>query len=77
MVVKLIEQIKKESNLKKRLKFLDIAKGIGIYLVVAEHHGFLNAEYSNWQIIILQFHMPLFFLYQDFSSTLTLVFSNI
>ncbi len=41
---------------KKRLEYLDIAKGIGIFLVVWAH---AKAPFTNY---IYQFHMPFFFL---------------
>ena len=44
-------------NIINRIHFLDIAKGIGIYLVVLGH-----ITHSEWLLYyIWQFHMPLFF----------------
>ena len=43
----------------KRISYIDMAKGIGIILVVAGHSGFLSEPLLNW---IMSFHMPLFFI---------------
>ena len=43
----------------KRISYIDMAKGIGIILVVAGHTGFLSDTLLNW---IMSFHMPLFFI---------------
>ncbi len=43
---------------KGRLHYLDIAKGIGIILVILGHISYLN---ENTRIFIVSFHMPLFF----------------
>ena len=44
--------------LKQRIEWIDVAKGIGILLVVLGHSGFsLNIRWWIWS-----FHMPLFFL---------------
>lgn len=43
----------------KRLESLDIAKGIGIFLVVVGHSTFINDTILRW---IFSFHMPLFFI---------------
>lgn len=48
--------IEKDDNVKKRAEYLDIAKGIGILLVVWAH---AKGPFSAY---IYQFHMPLFFL---------------
>lgn len=42
----------------KRLNYLDMAKGIGIILVVAEHSGLCGDGLLAW---LSSFHMPLFF----------------
>lgn len=42
----------------KRIEWLDIAKGIGILLVIVGHCVPLSSSSSKW---IFQFHMPLFF----------------
>lgn len=44
---------------KGRLEYIDIAKGIGILLVVVQH---LTAKTSIPNIYISSFHMPLFFM---------------
>lgn len=42
-----------------RIRYLDLAKGIGILLVIAEHWiGAYNYTFSN---LVCSFHMPLFF----------------
>lgn len=43
----------------KRISYIDMAKGIGIILVVAGHSGFLSESALTW---IMSFHMPLFFI---------------
>jgi len=43
----------------KRIHYIDMAKGIGILLVVFGHSGFPAPEVNRW---ISSFHMPLFFL---------------
>lgn len=42
-----------------RIKYLDIAKGIGIILVIMGHSGFLS---DTLNFFINSFHMPLFFM---------------
>ncbi len=44
---------------KKRLGYLDTAKGIGIILVVAGHSGLVSENALTW---LASFHMPLFFI---------------
>lgn len=44
--------------MKKRVTYLDLAKGIGIILVVLGHMENINAGLRTW---ISSFHMPLFF----------------
>lgn len=44
---------------KKRISYIDMAKGIGILLVVAGHTEFMPANLITW---ISSFHMPLFFI---------------
>ncbi|MCR4589374.1 MAG: acyltransferase [Lachnospiraceae bacterium] len=41
-----------------RLKYLDLAKGVGIILVILGHISYLS---ENSRIFIVSFHMPLFF----------------
>lgn len=43
----------------KRISYIDMAKGIGIILVVFGHSGFPTPVMNQW---ISSFHMPLFFL---------------
>ncbi len=43
----------------RRIHYIDMAKGIGILLVVFGHSAFPTAEMNRW---ISSFHMPLFFL---------------
>ena len=43
---------------KKRLDYLDMAKGVGIFLVVLGHIEYLSESTMRW---IFSFHMPLFF----------------
>ena len=43
---------------KERIDYLDMAKGIGIIMVVAGHSTFLQEDILTW---ISSFHMPLFF----------------
>lgn len=43
----------------KRISYIDMAKGIGILLVVFGHSSFPTPEINQW---ISSFHMPLFFL---------------
>lgn len=48
------------NNANKRIEYLDVAKGVGIILVVWAH---ASGPFSNY---INQFHMPLFFLISGF-----------
>lgn len=43
----------------KRISYIDMAKGIGILLVVFGHLGFASESLLTW---IMSFHMPLFFI---------------
>lgn len=43
---------------KKRLDYLDMAKGVGIFLVVLGHIEYVSESTMRW---IYSFHMPLFF----------------
>lgn len=43
----------------KRISYIDMAKGIGIILVVFGHFGFASESLLTW---IMSFHMPLFFI---------------
>lgn len=45
----------------KRIVFIDIAKGIGILLVVLAHNDGLQLVAPFWHKFIYAFHMPLFF----------------
>jgi len=47
--------------MKKRLDYLDVAKGIAIFLVVMGHAA-LAFDAPYWRVAIYSFHMPLFFL---------------
>lgn len=47
--------------MKSRIKYIDIAKAIGIYLLIVEHMGFKYGDYYL-KIVITSFHMPLFFI---------------
>lgn len=44
--------------LRKRLTYLDMAKGVGIFLVVLGHIEYIQEDTLKW---ISSFHMPLFF----------------
>jgi fucose 4-O-acetylase-like acetyltransferase len=65
-----------EKTITNRINWIDIAKGIGIFLVVLGHTG-IPVKLSYW---IYSFHMPLFFFisgmcfdiskYQSFKSIL-------
>ena len=50
------------ANKRKRNDAIDVAKGIGILLVIAGHTLASTYEFSNVEVIIYSFHMPLFFL---------------
>lgn len=45
--------------MKERIEYIDIAKGIGILLVIAGHLFAYRGPISRW---IFSFHMPLFFI---------------
>lgn len=45
--------------LQKRLDYLDMAKGVGIFFVVLGHIEFIQEQTLRW---IFSFHMPLFFI---------------
>lgn len=47
--------------MKKRMDYLDVAKGIAIFLVMMGHAA-LAFDTPNWRLTIYSFHMPLFFL---------------
>lgn len=47
---------------KKRLDWVDIAKGIAIILMVIGH----EVENRSVYALIFSFHMPLFFIFADF-----------
>ena len=44
--------------MKKRLEWIDLAKGIGIILMIIGHMPSIPSAVHNW---IFSFHMPLFF----------------
>jgi fucose 4-O-acetylase-like acetyltransferase len=44
-----------------RLEHIDVAKGIGIILVVLGHNWIIRTEKGELFRIIFSFHMPLFF----------------
>ena len=44
---------------RKRLDYLDMAKGVGIFLVVLGHIEYIQEDTLKW---ISSFHMPLFFM---------------
>ncbi len=50
------------ANKRKRNDAIDVAKGIGILLVIAGHVFAFASEFYNAKVIIYSFHMPLFFL---------------
>jgi len=60
----------------KRLDYLDLAKGIGIILVVGAHligeGGMSFATSRVAREIVYQFHMPLFFVISGFTIELSL-----
>ena len=43
----------------KRIRYFDMAKGLGIILVVLGHIEYISDELRAW---ISSFHMPLFFI---------------
>lgn len=45
--------------MKKRIAYLDVARGIGMILVVIGHVEFINRPFRNY---VTSFHMPLFFI---------------
>ena len=47
--------------MKKRMDYLDVAKGIAMFLVVMGHAA-LAYDTPYWRVAIYSFHMPLFFL---------------
>lgn len=51
--------------MEQRLKFLDVARGAGILLVVAAHAGLLKHPAASW---IYEFYMPLFFVVAGYLS---------
>jgi fucose 4-O-acetylase-like acetyltransferase len=48
-------------TLTQRRTFVDIAKGLTILLVVVEHNTFIYKYHILTQVLILSFHMPLFY----------------
>jgi len=51
----------KEKTLKQRVSYIDVAKGLGILLIVFGHNRILSNENSEIHRIIYSFHVPLFF----------------
>lgn len=47
----------------KRLDYLDMAKGIGIFLVILGHIEYIQEDTLKW---ISSFHMPLFSWWEEF-----------
>ncbi len=47
------------SKVRSRIEWVDIAKGIGIILVIIGHVNTFNSSVKEW---IYSFHMPLFFI---------------
>jgi len=56
-------------EIKKRLEFADIIKGLAIILVVIGHTSPSNTEVLTYKSIIYAFHMPLFFIVSGFFIT--------
>lgn len=52
---------------KKRVEWIDLAKGIGILLVIIGH----SKIYGGLKIFIFSFHMPLFFVLRMVSYSLS------
>jgi len=57
--LRLIYSTKEQSQNRKRLTGLDMARGIAIILVVIGHSGFVSASCNIW---LSSFHLPTFFL---------------
>lgn len=51
---------------KKRLQFIDVAKGIAILLMIVGHSGISNKELIHF---MFSFHMPLFFIVTGYFTT--------
>ncbi len=56
---KILSVVKKQMSEQKRLHYFDIAKGIGIILVIIGHIEYVDQNVRN---VIVSFHMPLFFI---------------
>lgn len=56
-----IESVDRTSIPQKRIAYLDVAKGIGILLVVLGHN-YVKASVPGMEQFIFSFHMPFFFL---------------
>lgn len=57
--LKLIFSTKLQTENGKRAVFLDMARGIAIFLVVMGHRGFITNHTNTW---LSSFHLPLFFI---------------
>jgi uncharacterized membrane protein YcfT len=69
----LSKPITKAAALAKRVEYVDIAKGIGITLVVMGHNDFaLISPFAHK--LIYSFHMPMFFLCLECSLSLIFPF---
>lgn len=56
--LKLLLSTKEQSQNGKRITYLDMIRGIAIFLVVAGHSGLIGAEWNTW---LSTFHLPAFF----------------
>ncbi len=54
--------MEKTEDLNNRIEWIDIAKCIGILLVIIGHTVYYNVYGSGLRGIIFSFHMPLFFI---------------
>lgn len=54
-----------ENRISKRIEWIDIAKAIGIYLMIFNHNNDMPCKHI--QFVIASFHMPLFFLLSGFT----------
>ena len=62
VVIEILNQRSIRVKNKKRLAWIDIAKGLGMICVVMGHSFLLNAQALYMKAIIYGFHMPLFFI---------------
>ncbi len=56
--IRLLYSTKEQSHNGKRITYLDMIRGIAIFLVVAGHSGLIGAEWNTW---LSTFHLPAFF----------------